>query len=464
MPEPTGQSRIVDYYTDVVLPALAERLDAAFPEFGWRRDTRGWVATNEETTHRVLGVRAERVVAHGPAPRGLLVHGGEPMLWTAYVNGGQVPRGVDFLNAVRDLAERAGVDASPLDRREPRDRRAEVLEDFFHLARREFAGEGGQAARTYLESRGLPKGALESLGFGVVPSADRLRRELVALRHELAEIEEAGLLGDRRWPGRICGAWRDEQGRIRTLWARSLDGTAHPGSKYLYLRGASRTGLLPYGLWDVLSRPFAERRDLVLVEGLLDVHQFRAREIANVVALGGTSTAPETFQRLARLGFERVTICLDRDGPGRAAAARVVERAVGARRSPAIFVVDSEHLAPSQDPDAFLARHGPDAWLELLTKRECGVTWRARELLEAATSKSTPDARREALARAGTWLGTLPARLALEQEDALRTVAETCGYSPAAAERAFRARFWTENTPTFAPTRCPDPIDVGTAL
>src|SRR3990172_3153667 len=113
---PTEHQSIVDYYTDVVLPALAERLDGAFPEFGWRRDTRGWVATNEEMTHRVLGVRAERVVAHGPAPRGFLIHGADAVLWTAYLSGGQVPRGAEFVRTVRELAERAGVDTAPLER------------------------------------------------------------------------------------------------------------------------------------------------------------------------------------------------------------------------------------------------------------------------------------------------------------------------------------------------------------
>jgi hypothetical protein len=136
-------ARIVGYYTDVVLPALAERLDAAFPEFGWRRDTRGWVATNEEMTHRVLGVRADRVVAHGPAPRGFLVHGADPVLWTAYVNGGQVPRGADFVRTIEMLAERAGVDTAPLERRQQRDRKAELLECFFRLAQRELASEKG---------------------------------------------------------------------------------------------------------------------------------------------------------------------------------------------------------------------------------------------------------------------------------------------------------------------------------
>src|SRR4051812_24808908 len=80
MPHPQDQPpSIIDFYTEEVLPALAQRLDTAFPEFGWRRDRRGWVASNEEMTHRAFGVRAERVVAHGPAPRGFLIHGGEPV-------------------------------------------------------------------------------------------------------------------------------------------------------------------------------------------------------------------------------------------------------------------------------------------------------------------------------------------------------------------------------------------------
>jgi hypothetical protein len=80
-----------DYYLEVVLPALAERLDQPFPEFGRRRDAPRLGGHERGATHGRLGVRAERVVAQGPAPRGFLVHGGEPTLWTAYVNGGLCP-------------------------------------------------------------------------------------------------------------------------------------------------------------------------------------------------------------------------------------------------------------------------------------------------------------------------------------------------------------------------------------
>jgi Toprim-like/DNA primase catalytic core, N-terminal domain len=449
MAEMNSQTRIVDYYTDVVLPALAERLDVAFPEFGWRRDSRGWVATNEEMTHRVLGVRAERVVAHGPAPRGFLIHGGDPVLWTAYMNGGHVPHGADFVRTVRELAERAGVDTGPLERREPRDPKAELLGRFFELAQRELASERGARAREYLESRGLPRDAIETSGVGVVPSSDRTRSELRRAGFADHDIETSGLVADRRWPRRICGAWRDERGQIRTLWARAVDGAHDPDSKYLYLRGASRTGLPPYGFSEVVARPFAERGDLVLVEGLPDVHHFRARGISNVVALGGTSTQPETFERLTRFGFERVTICLDRDGPGRVATARVIEQAVRTTRSPSLLVVEPEELAPAKDPDAFLRDRGTDAWLELLAKRECGIVWRARELLGAVTPESPSLARRDGLRRAGAWLGALPPSLALEQDDAIRLVAEWCGYDAETVARAFRGRFWSPSRETL---------------
>ena len=70
-------------------------------------------------------------------------------------------------------------------------------------------------------------------------------------------------------------------------------------------------------------------------------------------------------------------------------------------------------------------------------------TWRAQELVAGVGPESELAERREALARAGAWLGTLPPRLALEQEDAITTISGRCGYSEEAVRRAFQARYWT---------------------
>jgi DNA primase len=446
--------RASDFYTETVLPTLAERLDHAFPEFGWRRDARGWVATNEQHTHARLGVRAERVVAHGPAPRGFLVHGGEPMLWTAYLNGGTVPRGAGFVRAVRELAERAGVDPSPLERSQPRNRRADLLHDFFGFCRFELIGEEGGEARRYLERRGFPDEAIADSGLGVVPAPAKTRSLLERAGYRQEEIAKAGVLADSRWPGRLCGAWRDSYGRIGTLWARSLDNPAAADSRYLYLRGAGRTNLPPYGLADLLDRPPNSRREIVLVEGFFDLHQLRAREIPNVAALGGTSVRPQTFERLHGLGIETVTLCLDNDEAGRAATGRAIENAARARQSPELYAVDPARLAPAKDPDELVRQRGVAAWRDLLRARRCGIAWRAHELA-AITADSPASERRAALARAGRWLGALPPRLALEQEDAIRLLAEQCGYSAEAVTRSLRARFWRIPEHGRQPNRSP---------
>ena len=431
------QVRIVDFYTEVVLPALAERLDQAFPEFGWQRDARGWVATNQEHTHARLGVRAERVVAHGPAPRGFLVHGGDPMLWTAYLAGGEPPRGTEFVRVVGELAERAGVDAGPIERATPRNRRAELLEEFFTLAQRELVGDRGATARAYLQQRNFPVDAIDTSALGVVPPFPLTKRALRASGYSDDELKASGLFADGRWPGRLCGAWRDEWGRVGTFWARAVEDGSPNGARYLYLRGAPRTNLPPYGLQRGV-------RALVLVEGFFDQHQLRARGVENAAAIGGTATTPSLFERLRRLGVDEVTLCFDSDDAGRAATARAIESSTRAVGSPAIFVARPS----AKDPDELVGEHGISAWHDLLQSRECGVSWRAGELVSDFGCFETPAARRQALAHAGSWLGSLPPRLALEQEDAVRSVADTCGYSTEATLRAFRARFWRERTLT----------------
>jgi DNA primase len=76
----------------------------------------------------------------------------------------------------------------------------------------------------------------------------------------------------------------------------------------------------------VLGGSHEARREIVLVEGVMDLHQLRAHGVENAAALGGLGIGPKTFERLSHLGVERVTFCFDRDEPGRSAAARAIEQ------------------------------------------------------------------------------------------------------------------------------------------
>jgi DNA primase len=188
---------------------------------------------------------------------------------------------------------------------------------------------------------------------------------------------------------------------------------------------------------------------------MMDLHQLRAHGIENAAARGGLGIQARNFDRLAQLSVTRVTLCFDRDEPGRTATARAVEQSSRAKQSPAVFVVDPDKLTPANDPDALIRDRGVEAWHGLVEASECGINWRVTELLAGVTPQSARSERREALARVGSWLGTLPARLALEQEDAVRAAAERCGYSPEAVDRAFRARYWAQRT---NPERTPSAV------
>lgn len=118
-------------------------------------------------------------------------------------------------------------------------------------------------------------------------------------------------MASRRSPPREC--WRTPAGRGGwwALGATSEGALAeNADARYLYLRGSRRGELPPYGLSEVLAGPLETRRHLVLVEGVFDLHQLRAHGLESVAALGGTAR-PQLFERLASLGVETVTLCLD---------------------------------------------------------------------------------------------------------------------------------------------------------
>jgi DNA primase len=195
-----------------------------------------------------------------------------------------------------------------------------------------------------------------------------------------------------------------------------------------------------------------QRRELVLVEGVIDVHHLQAKGLPNVAAAGGTRLHSDVITRLGRLGFDSLVLAFDNDAPGRDGISRAVESVSRAKEAPTLRVLEPTLLRDSKDPDAFVRQHGIEKFRALIDQADCAISWRALELTHGATPQDDTPSRRVALARAGDWLGTLPGRLALEQEDAVRRVANQCGYSSAAVERAFRARFW-QQPPRTTPSR-----------
>ena len=360
------RSSLVAYLEEVVQPALFEKLDAAFPEFGWRRTTAGWIATNRAFTKARFGVRPDRVICHRPF--GFLIHGGEAHTWCAYVHGATPPKGRAFQYAIAALATRAGVplpdDLAPPRRR---DARPEILERLLRAAHRRLA-EGGdshaQKARAVLEGRGLSKDTWGELELGLTPS--------IEIDTEVAQPELHALgLTHAHWANRIVGPWRDVRGNLAAIFGRRLEA---PGPKYLCSRGP-RPPLFGLPLPDPSPA-------IVLVEGLFDVLALRAAGVRNVVAAAGTSVSPDAWTLLEGLGCRDLTLWLDTDVPGEAALLQAIQGSARALQDgPQLFVIhpeDARRAIRSRkrkkvDPNAVLLAAGRRGVLELLAKR-----WPAR--------------------------------------------------------------------------------------
>ncbi len=304
------------------------------------------------------------------------------------------------------------------------------------ISRHELASERGNAARAYLVERGIPAVQLAQTTLGLIPAAADLRSDLRRQGYTSEELHTSGLFADPRWPGRIVGAWCDRHAHVITLWARTID----PGDegRYLYLRGGSRAGTLPYRLSDLLAPGTSgAHREITLVEGVIDVHVLHAHGSAAVAALGGTTLTRSQFERLADVGVDRILLALDNDAAGRAALVRAIDEHTGAGRSPGLWIIDPDLYGDAKDPAELVRSGGADAWSAARSAPVCAVTWRALDLTGPITCSNHQLARRAGLNHAESWLATLPTRLSPEQAEALATVSNTLGFDAASVRRAF---------------------------
>jgi replicative DNA helicase len=387
------------------------------------------VATKRETTKAVADARPDRVVCL--KPQGFWTHGLGSTLWMAHVNGGAYPKGAQYFEVLKDLAARAGVDASILDRElsddekarhEERARRGGVLEAVLDLAQEILPTPRGEAARAFLrDEKGLEGEALRGLGLGLYPTADEVRGLFKA--EDLEAAEKAGLT----WPdleGRIVIPWRDETGTLMTFCNRWPEKrTPADTKKYLMLPGPGTTAA-PLFLDRALKARY--RDPVVLVEGALDAAVLQAYGDLRVVAHMGATISAEQVKTLARQKVRSAVVVADPDEAGEQGAARSVE----ALERVGISAFVAPELPDGLDPDEFVLRDGVDAWKAHVAAAVAGPVFVGTRLLEGITPTSPDMDRRRAVDRVLDLVETLRGPAAdLNREDLILRLADATGYS-----------------------------------
>lgn len=412
----TGPHRPLGEFLDQdVYPALYQRLDSAFPEFGWRQGTGHWTATSWPAGFpcAVEHEHPDRLMVYEDRPYWVKVHGHEGVRWLEYVSGSQQLRGAAFVDAVRRLAELAGVPLPeqplPQEQVEAAQRvetRRAILTCIAKICHAELMRESREPARAYLRSRGLGEEHLRELQIGLYPPVAEIQQVL----------GRAGFTADERrgenglWQaleGYIIFPWSDARGHLLTLYGRwpgkelpfmkDLPGWQHRrmeeratwAKKPEHERGEWQEPRVPktialFGEGTKASPLYFDRawragqRDLVLVEGVLDAAVLHTHGDPRAIACVAAQLSGEQVETLRRYQPTSVTICLDPDGGGRRGTLSCIRYLLAA----GITAYVAPTLPEGLDPDEFVLAKGLGAWETHLEGAVHALRFMARAILD----------------------------------------------------------------------------------
>jgi DNA primase len=380
----TRDEDLDNYLSHRVYPALFERLNTAFPDFGFDRRGDHWVATRWPLNFPcpVEHERPDRLMVYADRPYWIKVHGHSGVRFLDLVNGGRKPAGREFVEAARRLCELAGV--SFLSRNltpeqdeaaQGRESRRSVLDSTIAFGEKALWSDEGKTAREYLaQKRGFTEEEIRSLRFGLYSSTSDLETWLNGDGQDLQVARDAGILW-RALSGYIMIPWCDDFGRPLTLYGRWHTQTPPEGKpKTIALPGEGTKGSPLY--FD--RARVAGHRDLVLVEGVFDAALLQVRGDTRVVASVAAQLSGLQLETLRHHQIKRAFICGDPDGGGdRGTLANIAALDRGGIQA---FVVP--RLPDGCDPDEYVISNGINGWRALVDNSLHAYEFLARAIVE----------------------------------------------------------------------------------
>jgi DNA primase len=243
----------------------------------------------------------------------------------------------EFPEALRYLAEKAGVELKPLTPEqqiiaEEHDNLRELLEEAVTFYRHQLLNTpAGKQALEYLHKRNLSDETIETFGLGYAPDSWDATNEYFKSRNfsqqdlidcgQASERDDGGIFD--RFRNRIMFPIRDGRGRMTGFGARILDPNDAP--KFLNSPQTvlfDKGGLL-YGL-DRARKAIRAQDQAVIVEGYLDVIAVYQAGYENTVSPMGTALTDHQLALLKRFS-RRIILALDPDVAGFQATLRGLE-------------------------------------------------------------------------------------------------------------------------------------------
>ena len=281
---------------------------------------------------------------------------------------------LDFSEAVRELAKKAGVELTQY-RPSEGEKNKQLLYEINHLAAEFYhflltSHPSGKKALDYILGRGIKKESLKLFKIGFAPDSWRsLQAYLVGKKgYKAQDLEKVGLIiktqrGDfyDRFRGRLMFPLKDYHGNVRGFAGRLL-GSQVKEAKYVnspetFIYHKSE---LLFGLSEA-KEEIKKKDQVVLVEGELDMISSYQAGVKNALAIKGSALSEPQVKLISRF-TQNLIFALDQDLAGDQAARRGIE--IAEAGGTMIRVVEGKE---GKDPDE-IAQKNPKLWRDLVQK------------------------------------------------------------------------------------------------
>ncbi len=352
--------------------------------------------------------------------------------------------GMSFLEAVRHLAKRAGVEVPAPTPEEASDarRRERLLKVTSRAAtlyhRQLLEAPEAEGARRYLADRGLTDAAIKNFELGYAPAGwNFLLKKAQASGVSTDDLEAVGLVirSERggghydRFRARLIFPITDHRGDVVGFGGRLLDPDATE-AKYINTPETAlyHKGRLLYGM-DKARREAQDCDELLVTEGYLDVITAHQEGLGNIVATMGTALTEQHARLIGRYA-KRVTLVFDADQAGLNAARRGADLLLAQG-----LQVEVLSLPDGHDPDSYIRSSGMEAFEASHRQAKPLVEFLLDELLKGDEADS-PARKGRVASELLPFVSRIPNRV--ERDEAFRQMADALGVREEALRDEFR--------------------------
>ncbi len=279
--------------------------------------------------------------------------------------------GINFIEAVQSLAARSNIQLPTLENNG--DSAKEILKSKVYKVN-EFTANyyhqnlykpESKIAQEYIKKRKLTNETLQSFQIGFSGKFDELYQELKKQGFEEPEILESGLVNKNergqyidRYRNRLMFPICDARGKVIAFGGRVLDDSKpkyiNSPENVVYSKGRNLFGLNVAKKGDI--------KQLLIVEGYMDVISLHQRGITNVVAPLGTALTGQQGW-LLRKNTEKIILSFDSDEAGLMAKMRALD--VLQNMGCDIRILQMEG---AKDPDEYIIKYGKARFDNLIEK------------------------------------------------------------------------------------------------